>query len=131
MSGAKELVQRAYALRRAGDSQGSLQAYREACAAFGNDMLGRAHCLRHIGDLAMELGLREDAGSALREAEALYRNSLDDTLAFANTLRLLALLDGDKSSWIEARALYLRAASSTGLDLGPALLECDRHLEQT
>ena len=128
MSEAREILQRAYALRRRGEPQEALQAYREACAAFGSDREGRAHCLRHIGDLEMELGSREKARAALDEAEALYRNGVDDTLALANTLRLLALLDDNKSIWADARSHYIRAAALTGLDLEPAVAECDGHL---
>ena len=130
MPEAENLVHAVYALRRAGERERALQTYCDACAAFGNDDAGRAHCLRHIGDLAAELGHCGDARTALKEAEELYRGSIDDTLALANTLRLLALLDDDKSIWAEARVVYLRAALVTGLDLRAAINECDRHLEQ-
>lgn len=130
MSTAEDMVRHAYALRRDGNVTSSLQMYREAFRAFGTQDEGRAHCLRHIGDLALELGYREEARAALLEAEALYRSSVDDTLSLANTLRLLALLEGEKSIWSQAKALYERVANERGLDLDPALAECDFHLAQ-
>jgi tetratricopeptide (TPR) repeat protein len=130
MSDARELIQRAYALRRKGERTSSLKTYREACNAFGEDDEGRAHCLRHVGDLARELGYRDEARAALQEAEALYRGPVNDPLALANTVRLLALLDDDTTLWTEARSLYQHAALKTGMDLEPALRECDGHLEK-
>lgn len=129
MSEAEILVQTAYAARREGKPDHALQLYREACIASGNDSARRAHCLRHIGDLAMELGHRDDAREALRDAEALYRGAVGDVLALANTVRLSALLDDDKSTWAEARSLYERAGLLMNLDLRAALDECDRHLK--
>lgn len=122
------LVARAAEARRAGDRESALRLYREAEAAFGQ-AAGRAHCLRHIGDLQRELGDHEAALRALEQAERLYRTEVADALALANTVRLLALLDGDPQRWREARALY-ESAQTEGLDLGPALAECDRHTTQ-
>ncbi len=129
MATADELVRYAYTLRRDGDAAASLQAYRAACEAYTQDS-GRAHCLRHIGDLARELGLQDEARAAIREAERLYRTTVDDTLALANTLRLRALLDDDKTAWSEARTLYQRVADEKGLDLALALAQCDARLGQ-
>jgi tetratricopeptide (TPR) repeat protein len=130
MATADELVRYAYTLRRDGDAAAALNAYRAACEAFGAQDQGRAHCLRHIGDLARELGHQDEARTAIHEAERLYRTTVDDTLALANTLRLRALLDDDKTAWSEARTLYQRVADEKGLDLAPALAQCDAHLGQ-
>lgn len=126
--GGWELVKQAHGVRRAGDPEASLALYRQAERAFADDPAGRAHCLRHIGDLARELDRREDARAALSEAERLYRSAVDDLLSLANTVRLLALVDGDRARWREARALYEQAARETGYDLTAALEECDRRL---
>jgi tetratricopeptide (TPR) repeat protein len=129
MATADELVRHAQTLRRDGNAVEALKAYRAACEAYTQDS-GRAHCLRHIGDLARELGLQDEARAVLQEAERLYRTTLSDTLALANTLRLRALLDDDKTAWSEARTLYQRVADENGLDLAPALAECDARLGQ-
>lgn len=126
--GGWKLVEDAYRVRRAGDPEASLALYREAERVFADYPAGRAHCLRHIGDLARELDRREDARAALTEAERLYRSAVSDGLSLANTVRLLALLDGDGARWREARALYAAAARETGCDLNAALAECDRRL---
>lgn len=125
---ARELVERAYAIRRAGDRATSRELYRQAATAFGDDLSGRAHCLRHIGDLERELGRSTQAREALREAESLYRTSVNDVLSLANAVRLLALLDGDRAMWRDARTLYEKAGIERGLDLGAAFAECDKHL---
>ena len=125
---ARQLVERARAIRRAGDSAASLTLYRQATTAFGEDPSGRAHCLRHIGDLERELGRPAEAREALHEAESLYRTSVNDVLSLANTLRLLAILDGDRAMWQDARSLYQKAGIETGLDLRAAFAECDKHL---
>lgn len=120
------LIEQARAARHAGDTAGALDLYRRALGTSGDDAATRAHCQRHIGDLAREMGEPDAARTALREAEAYYRQT-DDPLSLANTLRLLALIDGIRDHWEEARALYLRAAA-TGLPLTEAIAECDRQL---
>lgn len=123
---AASLIEQARAARRAGDTAGALDLYRRALEASGEAAAVRAHCQRHIGDLANEMREPETARAALREAEAHYRQT-DDPLSLANTLRLLALIDGTRDHWQEARALYLRAAAM-GLPLTEAIAECDRQL---
>ena len=127
----QDLIREAYARRRAGDAEGALALYRSAERVLDGDEKGRAHCLRHVGDLALELGRRDEARDALQQAESLYRGPVADTLSLANTVRLLALLallESDSSRWREARALYARAATETKLDLTAAFAECDRRL---
>ncbi|HEY1604135.1 MAG TPA: hypothetical protein VGF77_00885 [Allosphingosinicella sp.] len=122
------LVSRAYEARRRGEAGAALALYREAAAASADDPAGRAHCLRHVGDLEREAGRPAEARAALAEAEALYRRTAGDILSLANTVRLVALVDGSPERWREARALYEQAGEESGLDLGPAFAECDRHL---
>ena len=124
----QDLIREAYARRRAGDAEGALALYRSAERVLDGDEKGRAHCLRHVGDLALELGRRDEARDALQQAESLYRGPVADTLSLANTVRLLALLESDPSRWRAARALYEQAAAETGLDLTAAFEECDRRL---
>ena len=121
---------RAREARRAGGVAAALDLYRQAGDAFGEDLTGRAHCLRHIGDLAIVLDRLAEARTALSEAESLYRSSVRDTLSLANTVRLLAILDGGSERWREARSLYGDAALELGLDLREAIEECDRHMGQ-
>jgi tetratricopeptide (TPR) repeat protein len=124
----QDLISQAYARRRTGDAEGALALYRRAELGLAGDAKGRAHCLRHIGDLERELGRRGEAREALRKAEHLYRGPAADSLSLANTVRLQALLESDPARWREARALYEQAAAETGLDLTAAFAECDRHL---
>ncbi|GAA0539393.1 tetratricopeptide (TPR) repeat protein [Rhizomicrobium palustre] len=120
------LLHKAQALHRAGNIAAALEAYRDA--ALSGDAACRAHCLRHIGDLALTLGLAAEAEAALSEAETLYRNTVPNSLALANTLRLRALLTGAPAQWRAAKAAYHSAAAQTGLDLRAAFDECDAHL---
>lgn len=103
----------------------ALDLYRRAASSFDapSDI---AHSLRHVGDLARELGDSALSREALDDAEVLYRTRVSDPLALANTVRLLALLDGDHDRWREAGMLY-RAAAAQGLDLTDALAECKRN----
>ncbi len=125
---APALIKQAYDVRRTGDAEGSLQLYRRAADAAGDNPPLRAHCLRHIGDLERESGRVAAADTALIEAEALYRSVVSDTLSLANTVRLRALTGGSNDLWREARILYEQAGKVTGLDLSVAMEECDAHL---
>jgi hypothetical protein len=127
---ARQLIEEAYAVRRAGNPALALGLYQQAATAAADDPATRAHCLRHIGDLEREAGRLPQAREALGEAEALYRATAADTLALANTVRLRALTEGDAALWQEARALYAEAERETGLDLSAAFKECDAHLER-
>ncbi len=125
MTDADHLIDQARRARRDGDRATALDLYRAAAAGAGG-ATQRAHCLRHIGDLAHELGRDDEARAALDEAEVLYRGAVDDPLSLANTIRLRALLDDDRMAWREAGALYDAAALRTGLDLAVAVEECAR-----
>jgi tetratricopeptide (TPR) repeat protein len=128
-STAEALIENAYVARRSGDANAALGLYRRAARA-SEDSASRAHCLRHIGDLERDAGNLDEALETLREAEALYRESVSDSLALANTVRLIALITGEVERWREARGLYEyeHAAQETGYDLTAAFAECDRHL---
>jgi tetratricopeptide (TPR) repeat protein len=121
------LVEQASAARRAGNRSAAFELYNEAWS-LSRDAAVYAHCQRHMGDLARELGRPDEARAALLNAERLYRSEVSDTLGLANTVRLFALLEGDPARWRDARELYELAASQGGIDLNAALDECDRHL---
>jgi tetratricopeptide (TPR) repeat protein len=127
---AEPLIKQAYNARRAGDHAASLELYRKAAEEAVDDPIYRAHCLRHIGDLEREGGRVAEAQAALREAEALYRSVVSDPLSLANTIRLRALTEGSAALWREARILYQEASTLTGVDLHPALNECDAYLSR-
>jgi tetratricopeptide (TPR) repeat protein len=122
------LINLAYSARRMGDLAASLQLYREAEAALHGHHWGRAHCLRHLGELARVLGRLDEARAARYEAEQLYRNEIADRLSVANTVRLLAMLEDERSKRREARQLYTLAAIETGLDLSQALDKNERRI---
>ena len=127
---AATLIKQAYDVRCAGDAAASLALYQRAADAAADDPALLAHCLRHIGDLERENGRVVEANAALIEAEALYRSVVSDRLSLANTLRLRALTAGSADLWREARNLYEDASRALGLDLRPALKECDEHLRR-
>jgi tetratricopeptide (TPR) repeat protein len=91
-----------------------------------------AYALRHEGDLARELNKPEEAESAYREAETIYRGLGNDArLDLANTLRGLALVkegtgpaQASKPLWTEARDLYLRCDVRVGVE------KCDQKLRE-
>jgi len=125
---AKQLIKEAYDARQAGDIAASLLLYTRAATTGANDPVIRAHCLRHIGDLERQAGRVTEAQAALRDAEALYRTVVSDPLSLANTIRLRALTDGTPDLWKEARSLYAKAETETGMDLSAAFKECNTHL---
>lgn len=127
---AKQLIKQAYDARRAGDNAASLLLYKKAATTGANDPAIRAHCLRHIGDLERQAGRVTEAQAALRDAEALYRSVVSDPLSLANTMRLRALTEGTADLWNEARSLYAKAETETGMDLSAAFKECDAHLRR-
>lgn len=121
------LVEQARVARGAGNRPAAFELYGEA-SSISQDAAIRAHCQRHMGDLARELGRPDEARAALLNAERLYRTEVSDSLGLANTIRLLALLDDDPVRWRDARKLYKLAATQCGPNLNAALDECDRHL---
>jgi tetratricopeptide (TPR) repeat protein len=127
----EELIERAYALRRAGNRAGAEATYASAAylARSTGDSPSLAHALRHVSDLARERGAPAEGLAAAREAAEIYRSQGAKLLGLANSLRLQALalealgrLGESRPLWEEAGALYRRA------DLAAAVAECDRHL---
>jgi tetratricopeptide (TPR) repeat protein len=126
----EELIERAYALRRAGDAVAAEAAYSSAArlARSAGDAPRLAHALRHVSDLARERDASAEALAAAREASDLYRSEAGaKSLDLANSLRLQALaLEAlgrraeSRPLWEEAGRLYRQA------DVGVA--ECERHL---
>jgi tetratricopeptide (TPR) repeat protein len=126
------LIERAYALRRAGDVIGAEAAYSSAArlARSAGDSPGLAHALRHVSDLARERGATAEALAAAREAAHLYRSSASaKPLDLANALRLQALaLEAlgrraeSRPLWEEAEGIYRQAGVAV------AVVECERHL---
>ncbi len=92
-----------------------------------------AHKVRHVGDLHRHCGRLDDADVCYEQAVALYRShDKPGSLDYPNAIRPLAILKerlGDRQQalalWREARELY---AEVEGLDLQPALDECDQHV---
>ena len=123
------LIEQARVARGAGNRTAALALYNEA-SSIRNDAAVRAHCQRHMGDLARELGRPDEARAALLNAERLYRTEVNDSLGLANTIRLLALLDDDPLRWRDARELYELAATQCGSNLNAALDECARNLSR-
>jgi hypothetical protein len=121
------LIEQARIARGAGDRSAAFELYAQASSST-HDAAVRALCMRHMGELAMELGRPNEARTALMDAERIYRTEVSDTLGLANTIRLLALLDGDPLKWRDARKLYELAASQLGISLKSALNECGRNL---
>jgi len=118
--------------RDLGRGERALPLYEEAvelCLAL-DDLPALAHTLRHLGDIHQDAGSFSAAEVPYQQALALYRR-LADTPApeLANALRPYALLrehlgesEAARGLWREARALYLAAGITAGVD------ECDRHL---
>jgi hypothetical protein len=126
----RQLLDEAKIARSAKGPGAALDAYRIAAreARSSGETLGLAHALRHVADLARELGEVVEAHRSASEAVAIYR-PLGEPHApdLANALRVLALaqeakLEDATETWREARDLY----RACGIDAGVA--ECDAHL---
>jgi len=133
------LVEQAYQARRNGDRRGALALYVTASRrlrAEGGHAGALASAVRHTGDLCEELGDTQETWAAYEDAWAIYATlTPSQPLDEANCRRPMALWQerhGDPAValelWREARALYERAAVTTGLDLQAAYDECDRHI---
>jgi tetratricopeptide (TPR) repeat protein len=128
----EDLIERAYALRRAGDRTGAEAAYASAAglARSAGDAPSLAHALRHVSDLARERDAPAEALAAAREAIDLYRSGVGaKPLDLANSLRLEALaleaLGRSAESlplWVEAGSLYRQVGVAV------AVAECERHV---
>ncbi|MES2095256.1 MAG: hypothetical protein V4459_00710 [Pseudomonadota bacterium] len=98
-------------------------------ARASGDLPSLVHALRHVSEIERKNGHPDRALTAGEEAVAACRTIAAPALDFANALRVAALaLDAsDRKSeagplWQEARARYLQAGVSEGVD------ECDIHL---
>jgi len=126
----RQLLHEAKAARAAKGPGAALDTYRTAAreALTIGDALGRAHALRHVADLARELGDVDEARSAAAEAVEIYRPLGEPhRLDLANALRMFALAQDAKSedateTWREARDLYRSCGIAAGV------IECDAHL---
>lgn len=91
-----------------------------------------AYVLRHEADILRGTSKIAEAEPLYLEAEQIYRQSGEEaTLALANTLRGLALLnearantEASKALWEEARALYARCNVEAGV------AECSKKLSE-
>jgi tetratricopeptide (TPR) repeat protein len=101
------------------------QHYDEAAAIYhdaGNE-LRLAHTVRHIADICMEEGNHALAGQCYQAALDLYRKHPEARrLDVANTLRGMAILNGDlgrnqeaKAMWEEAGRIYAAEAVTAGV----------------
>jgi len=118
--------------RRQGRRAEALQTYERAAAMArsAGDVQGLAHALRHVSDLARELGRLPEALAAGQEAVGLLK-AVDGgrRLDVANALRVTALAldalgraDDARTCWQEALAGYAQA----GVEAGVA--ECEARL---
>ena len=120
--------------RNAGHPEQAVEHYALAAtlARSRNDDRALAHALRHVSDIARDLGDVERALEASTEAVALCRALRSAPLELANALRVNALAlqaIGDDAAampaWDEARGLYAAVEVRAGVD------ECERHLHRT
>jgi tetratricopeptide (TPR) repeat protein len=103
----------------------ALVLYRQAALAAiaAGDVLGRAHSLRHCGDVQLELGEHANARRDCVEALTLYQSQAGtDDLDLANAFRSVALTYDalgrpaeSGAAWREARELYARAGVEAGV----------------
>jgi len=118
-----------------GDDDAALALWREAVDLLrgAGEPLELAHKVRHLGDLHRRRSRLAEADACYEEAVAIHRgHDAPGSLAYANALRPMAMVKerlGDRAQaralWREARDVY---AAVEGVDLRPALEECDRHL---
>jgi len=128
------LIAQAKQQRDLGNRSGSLDLYREAAvqARALSDNVLLAHILRHVGELATQLDLLDEAEQAIAEAAALYATlEPPDTLSQANTHRLAALLAVKLNRTAQA-VIHWQAARTryAALDIDAGVAECDRRLAQ-
>jgi tetratricopeptide (TPR) repeat protein len=114
--------------RDLGQSEAALTSYEAAAAIYrrlGDDQK-LAHSVRHLGEIHQDAGLASKAEPFLLEALALYRaNPETSPLAFANTLRPLAILRHDAGNFDEAERLWEQAKGLYGSEnVLPGVAEC-------
>lgn len=101
-----------------------------AFARVGNDPLGLAHRVRHLGDAYRRLGRAASADACYVEALAIYRrHQATKPLDLANALRGFALLKENggarqdaRSLWQEAHDLYVKVEVAAGVQESAARL---------
>ena len=126
------IVREARLARESGETARAVHLYRDAASTAEalDDVQGRIHALRHVSELAREMGKSREAVDAAEEAVALCRNVADvPPLEQANALRVAALaLEADgrcneaHALWCDARGLYAAAGVPAGV------AECETHL---
>ena len=132
MTSIESMISLAKEQRNRGDLAAAEAGYAEAAALASSEGSPRlkAHCLRHVAELAAELGDGDRALAAADESLAIYRSDSEEqqlNIANAHRVRALALgvLDRNEDSaqdWRSARGLY----KELGIEAGVA--ECDRRL---
>ncbi len=139
MSDADGWIEQGYAARRDGRFSDALACYQKGADLYrqGGETHLLASALRHIADMHQDAVALDLAAPLYDEALALYRGDPQAcSLDLANCIRPMALLaetqgqrELARTRWVEARALYARAAEGTVWDLQPAFDECDRRLD--
>jgi tetratricopeptide (TPR) repeat protein len=129
---ADDLIAHARDARAQGRFESALADYQAAAdiARAQGELPELAHRVRHVGDLALELGQTGLAARAIEEAIALYQQVPNaDPLDLANCTRAEALLrqaegrpSESRQAWQRAHALYAQAGVTAGV------AECAEHL---
>jgi tetratricopeptide (TPR) repeat protein len=123
----------AYAARTEGRVEESLLGYAAVAdtARASGDLPNLSHALRHVSEIARQIGDPDRALMAGLEAVSACRTMAAPALEFANALRVAALAleasgqDRDAIPlWQEARGRYQEASVIAGVE------ECDAHLRR-
>ncbi len=126
------LRQLAELYRFAGREDKAIESYDEAISLLrsAGNTLDLAHAIRHLGNIHRRAGRFDEARACYDEALPMCRASDEiSDLDLANTIRVVALLDGVTGNrlaaerlWTEARELYERTGIREGVE------ECEANL---